>query len=171
MLVTPLGEPVPPQSVVSLLAAVDERLTIKWVPSVAGAYWAICEAWRRGDPRWELVQQGLMRESEAFDILKMLPPDCPAEQAEGILMRHFGRTTDPRQEAAEAIARVQQHNTKQKEAHVESFLSEQEEKHARQTKHELKLSIGATDAHPISHGIGDSPRTKRRKAAQGDRPS
>jgi len=52
MLVTALGEPVPPQAAVKLLAAVDERLAIKWVPSPAtGPYWAIVETWRRGDER------------------------------------------------------------------------------------------------------------------------
>lgn len=170
MLVTPRGEPVPPQSVVQRLAAVDERLTIKWVPSVVGPYWAICETWRRGDPRWEMVQRHEVREEDAFDILCMLPSDASAEEAEGILLRKFGRVSDPAAEAAEQMRRVTEFNAKQKEQHVEQFLVEQEEKHVRTSKHELEVSIGATAAHPISHGVGDSPRTKRRKAASSDAP-
>ena len=166
MLVTALGEPVPPQAAVKLLAAVDERLTIKWIPSPAtGPYWAIVEAWRRGDERWALVQQGLMREEEAFDILCMLPPDCSPYEAEGILLRRFGRVVDPRQESEDAVTRVAKANKAVKTKHVETFLVEQEEKHVRTSKHELELSIGAATAHPISHGIGDSPRATRRKAA------
>lgn len=168
MLVTALGEPVPPQSVVKRLAAVDERLTIRWMPSPAtGPYWAIVEQWRRGDPRWEMVQRGEVSMEHTYDMLCMLPSDCSAEQAEGILLRRFGRVVDPAKEAAEQVERIAKANAKRKEEHVETFLTEQEDKHARQTKHELELSVGATTAHPISHGIGDSPRAKRRKAAQG----
>lgn len=170
MLITPRGEPVPPQSVVQRLAAVDERLTIKWVPSVAGPYWAICETWRRGDTRWEMVQRGEFREEDAFDILCMLPPDASSEEAEGILLRKFGRVSDPAAEAAEQVRRITEANVKQKAAHVEQFLVEQEEKHVRTSKHDLELTVGATTAHPISHGVGDSPRTKRRKAASSDAP-
>lgn len=170
MLITPRGEPVPPQSVVQRLAAVDERLTIKWVPSVAGPYWAICETWRRGDTRWEMVQRGEFREEDAFDILCMLPPDASSEEAEGILLRKFGRVSDPAAEAAKQVRRITEANVKQKAAHVEQFLVEQEEKHVRTSKHDLELTVGATTAHPISHGVGDSPRTKRRKAASSDAP-
>lgn len=166
MLITPRGDPVPPQSVVARLAAVDERLTIKWVPSVAGPYWAICETWRRGDSRWDMVQRGEFREQDAFDILCMLPPDASSEEAEGILLRRFGRVSDPAAEAAEQMQRVATFNATQKKKHVENFLVEQEEKHVRTSKHDLELTIGATTAHPISHGVGDSPRAKRRKAAQ-----
>lgn len=167
MLITPLGEPVPPQSVVKRLAAVDERLTIKWVPSPAtGPYWAIVETWRRGDPRWELVQQRQVQEHEAFDILCMLPPDCSAEEAEGILLRRFGRVTDPKAEAEAQMAKVAAQNKAQKAKHVENFLVEQEEKHVRTSKHELEVQLGLEPAHPISHGVGEGTvRRMRRKSA------
>lgn len=165
MLVTALGEPVPPQSVVKRLAAVDERLSIRWVPSVAGAYWGIVERWHPDDPRWASVRSGEHPEAATYDLRAMLPPDCSAEEAEGFVLRHFERMGDHREAAAEKVATVGKHNAAVKAKHVESFLVEQEEKHVRTTKHELELVVGATPAHPISHGIGDSPRTKRRKAA------
>jgi hypothetical protein len=112
-----------------------------------------------------MVQRGEVRMEDTFDMLCMLPPDCPAEQAEGILLRKFGRVVNPAKEAAEQMERVARANAKRKTEHVETFLTEQEEKHARTTKHELELSVGATTAHPISHGVGDSPRAKRRKAS------
>jgi len=162
MLITPRGEPVPPQSVVRRLAAIDERLTIRWVPSVGGAYWAICETYRRGDERWALVQRGELREQEAFDILCMLPPDASSEEAEGILLRRFGRVEHAASEAQAQVERIARANAQQKQAHVDAFLREQEEKHERFTTHDAELVIGAATAHPISHGIGDNPRTSRR---------
>jgi hypothetical protein len=165
MLVTALGEPVPPQSVVKRLAAVDERLSIKWVPSLAGAYWGIIERWRADDPRWPDVRNGVVREQDAFDLRAMLPPDCSAEEAEGFVLRRFTRMGDAREAAAEKVATIAKHNAATKAKHVEGFMQDQEDKHIRTTKHELELSVGATTAHPISHGIGESPRMKRRKAA------
>ena len=109
------------------------------------------------------MQQGTVREHEAFDILCMLPSDCSPYEAEGILLRRFGRVVDPRKESEAAVTRVAKANKAVKEQHVETFLVEQDEKHVRTTKHDLELAIGAASAHPISHGIGDSPRAKRRK--------
>jgi hypothetical protein len=166
MLVTALGEPVPPQSVVKRLAAVDERLSIKWVPSVVGAYWGIIERWRSEDPRWQDVRNGIVREQDAFDLRAMLPGDCSAEEAEGFVLRHFERVSRPDQQAEKQVDRIVKHNRATKQKHVESFLEEQEHKTIRTSKHEHEVNLGVATAHPISHGIGDSPRTKRRKAAQ-----
>ena len=83
MLITPRGEPIPPQEAVRRLRDIDERLSVKWVPSAAGAYWAIIETWMHGDPRWERVATGEITRDQAFDLRAMLPPDCSAEESVG----------------------------------------------------------------------------------------
>lgn len=162
MLVTPRGDPIPPQSVVDRLAAVDERLTIKWVPSPAtGPYWAIVERWPRGDARWQYVRDGVHGEDLAYDMLAMLPPDCSAEQAEGFILRKFARVTDPKKDAQQQVERVQKANDQRKVAVREAFLVEQEEKHARQTSHEMRVLAGAEAAHPMVSGV-DLPATPKK---------
>jgi hypothetical protein len=164
LLVSPRGEPVPPSSVLKRLAAVDERLSLRWMPSpLTGPYWALVERWRRGDPRWERVQSGELTEDHAVDMVAMLPPDCSVHDVEGWMLRKFGRVIDPEKEAAQQIERLQQANEKRKVTIREQFLVDQEEKHRRQTKHELEVSVGAATAHPMVSGVGDGTIKQGRK--------
>lgn len=163
MLITPTFEPVPPQDALRRLRSIDERLAIRWVPSAGGAYWAITERWPSGDPRWQLVQSGQVREHEAFDIRAMLPPDCSAEQAEGFVMRHFERVDDPAKQAAKKLEQVQKHNAAAKQKHIDTFMAEQEVKTATTTKHEYEVQLGLEKAHPMVHGVGEGTKKKLRK--------
>lgn len=172
MLITPRGEPVPPQEAVRRLREIDERLTVKWVPSAVGAYWAIVETWPRGDARWERVQAGEITEAQAFDLRAMLPPDCSAEQAVGFVERFFRPVGHAGEDAAKHIQQVAKHNASVKAQHVETFLVEQEYKTARTSKHEHELNLGVAAAHPISHGFGEGTTegakvVARRKRAKG----
>lgn len=162
---TAFGEPVPPQEAVRRLREIDERLSVKWVPSAAGAYWGIIEQWKESDPRWEYVKRGEFTRDQTYDLRAMLPPDCSAEEAVGFVERYFRPVGHAATDAAEAIAKVTKFNKSVKEKHVENFMAEQDDKQVRTTKHELEVQLGVATAHPISHGIGDSPRLKRRKAA------
>lgn len=172
MLITPRGEPVPPQEAVRRLREIDERLTVRWVPSAAGAYWAIVETWPMGDARWERVRAGEITEAQAFDLRAMLPPDCSAEEAVGFVERHFRPVRHAPSEAAEHVQRVAKHNAAAKAQHVERFLEEQEFKTARTSKHEHEVNLGVAAAHPISHGFGEGTTegakiVARRKRAKG----
>lgn len=173
MLITPRGEPVPPQEAVRRLQQIDERLSVKWVPSAAGAYWAIIETWPRGDERWSRVQSGEITEAQAFDLRAMLPPDCSAEEAVGFVERFFRPVGNAAEDAAEHIKKIDRHNKATKAKHLENFLVEQEFKTARTSKHEYEVDLGVAAAHPISHGIGEGTTegakvtARRKKAAKG----
>lgn len=172
MLITPRGEPVPPQEAVRRLREIDERLTVRWVPSAVGAYWAIVETWPRGDARWERVQTGEITEAQAFDLRAMLPPDCSAEEAVGFVERFFRPVGNAAEDAAKHIQQVAKHNANVKAQHLESFIEEQEFKTARTSKHEHEVNLGVVAAHPISHGFGEGTTegakvTARRKRAKG----
>lgn len=163
MLITPNFEPVPPQEAVKRLRAIDERLSIKWVPSAAGPYWAIIETWRPDDQRWQMVRRGEVPEKFAFDIRAMLPPDCSAHEAEGFVMRTFRPVRDAAKEAGQKMAAVQKFNREVKEKHIENFLIDQEDKTKRTSKHEHELSLGVATAHPMIHGIGEGSGKKGRR--------
>lgn len=162
MLITPYGDPVPPQAVVKRLAAIDRRLSIKWVPSVAGPYWGIIERWPEGDNRWQMVQRGEVKEHEAFDIRAMLPPDCSAEQAEGFVLRYFERVDDPAKQAAKKMEQIQKYNAATKQKHIDNFMAEQEVKTATTSKHDYEVQLGLEKAHPMVHGIGEGTKKKRK---------
>lgn len=147
------GEPVPPSEAIKRLNAIDRRLTLKWVGGLA-PYWGIVEPWSDDDPRWQDVSRGLVPKESAYEVRAMLPPDCSPEEVEGFVLRYFERVTDPKRQAFMKLERVRQHNQAVKQAHKEAFLVEQEEKHARTTKHELELVVGGATAHPISSGFG-----------------
>jgi hypothetical protein len=155
MLITPRGEPVPPQEAVRRLREIDERLSVKWVPSASGPYWGIIETWKQGDERWARVNSGEIREEQAFDLRAMLPPDCSAEEAVGFVERFFEPVTDPAKQAAAKMERVDRENKAVKAAHMERFMEEQELKTATTSKHEYEVQLGVAEAHPISHGFGE----------------
>lgn len=173
MLITPRGEPVPPQEAVRRLRAIDERLSVKWVPSAAGPYWGIIEVWTSSDPRWERVRSGEITEAQAFDLRAMLPPDCSAEQAVGFVERHFRPVGHAASDAAAHVQRVAQHNAATKAKHLETFMVDQEYKTARTSKHEYEVQLGVASAHPISSGFGEGTsegaarRRRIKKAAEG----
>ena len=169
MLVTPLGEPVPPQSVVKRLAAVDPRLSIKWVPSAAargGAYWGVIERWREDDPRWARVRSHELPETSAFDLRAMLPIDCSVDEADSFVARVFRPVSDAAKEAAQKVEQVVKHNADVKDRHVERFMLEQEEKTAKTTKHEYEVQLGIATAHPMVSGVGDGTLKKGRRKAK-----
>jgi hypothetical protein len=163
MLITPYGEPVPPQAVVKRLAAIDRRLSIKWVPGAAGPYWGIIERWKGGDERFQLVREGKMRDEEAFDLRAMLPPDCSAEEAEGFVLRYFERVDDPTRQATKKMEKIQKHNAEAKQKHIDNFLAEQEHKTATTSKHDYEVQLGLEKAHPMVHGVGEGIKKKVRK--------
>jgi hypothetical protein len=165
MLVTPRGEPVPPQSVVRRLAAVDPRLSVKWVPMPTGAYWGIIERWKEGDPRFEMIQKGEMSPDSAFDLRAILPAGWSVEESESFVARHFERVSDPGRQAEDKVKRILKHNRAVKEQHIDNFLVEQEEKHVRTTKHDLELQMGMATAAPVSSGVGEGTIKKSRRKA------
>lgn len=156
------------------LRDIDERLSVKWVPSAAGAYWAIIETWKQGDPRWERVATGEIGREQAFDLRAMLPPDCSAEESVGFVERYFRPVGNAAEDAAKHIEKVVKHNRATKEKHIEHFMIEQEFKTARTSKHEYEVDLGVATAHPISSGFGDGTTegakivARKKKQAKGE---
>ncbi len=155
MLITPRGEPVPPQEAVRRLQEIDERLSVKWVPSASGPYWGIIETWKQGDERWERVNSGEITRDQAFDLRAMLPPDCSAEEAVGFVERFFEPVGDAAKQAADKMAKIERHNRAQKAKHVDEFMADQEHKTARTSRHEHEVALGVAAAHPVSSGFGE----------------
>ena len=174
MLITPRGEPIPPQEALRRLREIDERLSVKWVPSATGAYWGIIETWKQGDERWARVNSGEITREQAFDLRAMLPPDCSAEEAVGFVERYFRPVGDAAKDAAKHIEKLVKHNKDTKAKHVENFLIEQEFKTARTSKHEYEVDLGVAAAHPISSGFGEGTTegakvtARKKKQAKGD---
>ena len=173
MLITPRGEPIPPQEAVRRLREIDERLSVKWVPSATGPYWGIIETWKAGDERWSRVTTGEITPEQAFDLRAMLPGDCSAEQAVGFVERYFEPVSNAREQAAKHLDKVVQHNKATKAKHVENFMVEQEFKTARTSKHEYEVQLGVEAAHPISSGFGEGTTegakvvARKKRAAKG----
>lgn len=166
MLITPYGEPVPPQEAVKKLRQIDPRLSLKWVPSAAGAYWGIIETYGEHDPRWARVNSGELPRELAFDLRAMLPPDCSAEEAVGFVERYFRPVGDARKEAEAKVKKVVKANAEVKQRHVDKFLEEQEYKTATTTKHDYEVQLGLATAHPMVAGVGEGSLKKSRRKAE-----
>lgn len=107
MLLTATGTPAVSPGLLARLTAVDERLGLVWHPL---GWWAVTWAWAPNDPRWAHVQQGREAETNAYDVVGQLPPDCSVDEAPAYLersMRSMGR-----EDVARLADRVRDHNAR-----------------------------------------------------------
>ena len=135
----------PPAEALKRLAAIDPRLSMRWVDGVL-SYWAITEKWKENDPRREMIQKGELAPTSDFDVKAFLPQSCSPYEIEGYIALRFERVTDTAKQAEEAVQSVERANNARKEAVREEFMAEQDEKAVRTTKHELEVQMGVATA-------------------------
>jgi hypothetical protein len=134
-----------PVEAVQRLAAIDPRLSMRWVDGVL-SYWAITEQWLPNDPRREQIKKGELRADADFDIKGFLPTDCSPAEVEGYIANNWVRVTDARKQAEDIVEGVKAENLKRQAEIHEAFADEQAEKGAKTTKHELEVQAGLATA-------------------------
>lgn len=135
----------PPEAAVRALAAIDPRLSIRWVDG-ALSYWAITQRWLDNDPRRERIKKSELPHDMDFDIVKFVPEDCSPYEMEGLIARTFVRVNDPKKQATEAAESVEKANKDHQTKLQEAFVDEQGERGAKTTKHELEVQAGLATA-------------------------
>lgn len=148
------GTPIPPQSVVRRLQEISPRLSLVWVGGGHVQYWGLRETWRQGDPRWEQVQTGKIAPDLAYDVAQVFPPECSGEDMAAFVERYYGeRNMLPRAEAAKEAERIatkqMQSDASVREGHIQRVHEESLERHARESKHNLRVRAGVEKAHPM----------------------
>lgn len=157
-LVTPQGDPVPPQAVVARLkeynAQRGTRYQIAWVKGAWGAsYFGLKDQWAERDPRREEIQRGARDPGSDFDLLTMFPPECPADNMIAWLESQFGRVyTDPVGEAAKRVDEAQRHYDEVMQGHVNAAVDTGTERILSETNHSREVRAGAATAHPMVPG-------------------
>lgn len=88
ILVNSVGLPEPSPDIQRRLQQVHHGLSLRYSPSVVGA-WLITKEWERDDPRWEMVKRQEMAAADAWDSIGYLPMDCPTDQAPSYITKVF----------------------------------------------------------------------------------
>lgn len=172
---------VPPAAAARLREA-DPRLSMRFIQSAAGSYWAIQRTWDEHDPRRAGIQRQEIPPDAAQDIVAMLPGDVSPDEAGQFVERYFVKSADPKADAvrmaAEAVKREQEAQAKQ----LEQFMAAQEEDVRTTTDHDRRLMVGADTAHPMVAGADFSagaagelppapaPKKKRGRSADASKP-
>lgn len=103
--------PEPPFGLLERLHALNRRLGLLWFGSVHR--WGVTFDWSADDPRRARIQAGEIDPRRAFDLVGMLPDDCPLDQVAGWLEREL--RTHPNKDAVRAlVADVDAHNARQR---------------------------------------------------------
>lgn len=162
-----------PAAAVAALHAKSSRLGLKLIPSMTGAYWGVLEQWRFDDPRYERIQRGEIPAGSDMDLIQTFSADMRAEDVVSWVATHYGdRVLDTRDAEIEALRRsieIDRANTAKKEARLNAFLADSEQKVKDDTPHQRRLAVGADTVHPMVSGFGDAPprnqdKPKKRKA-------
>jgi hypothetical protein len=122
--------PEPPFGLLERLHTLNKRLGLLWFESMQR--WGVTFDWADSDPRRARVQLGEIRPTRAFDLLTILPEDCPAADAAGYLERS-----------------LRQHPSKDA---VRSLLSDIEAENAKARKEVLRPALEV--AEELLHGRG-----------------
>lgn len=139
--------PVAPQDIVARLAAVSERLTLRWVPSAAGSYWGVMEKWRSGDPRWIEVQRGHIAAAGANDLIHMFDRSMPESSMASWIETHYGErnaSKDPIGDARRIVEETERRNAAVREAKMQEIEANNEVKVKEMTDHQRRLLGGDT---------------------------
>jgi hypothetical protein len=99
--------PEPPFGLPERLRALDARLGLLFLRD---GRWAITFEWSPTDPRRLHIQRGTHPPNRAFDIICILPSDCPLEQAPGYLETHLRRQPARTHDVDALLLRMEQAN-------------------------------------------------------------
>jgi hypothetical protein len=115
--------PEPPFGLPERLRTLDPRLGLLFLRD---GRWAITHDWRPDDPRRALIQAGTHSPRRAFDILCILPADCPLESAPSYLEVHLRRAAQSADVAA-LLARIADANARARQQILQPTLELAEE--------------------------------------------
>ena len=142
----------PPPAALARLREVDPRLSMRFVPSVAGSYWVITREWVADDPRRAAIQRGEMDPAFANDIVATLPGDVGPQEAGAFVERYFVKSDDPKSDAVRRVAEQVAAQEKANKEQLVEFINSQSEKAMEMTSHDRLLLAGAETAHPMVSG-------------------
>lgn len=165
VLVTPLGEPFPPDDVVKALAAIDPDLRIRWVESAFAGMSAFCieRRWRRGDPRWREVQEGRYSADSAFDTEGRFPREIRTGEMISWLKNRYRDAPLSKDQAAKEAERIVDDRFKTAKAAEEDAINrtveQGTERAIRESDHDRLVRGGFAKAHPMVPGMHfDGPK-------------
>lgn len=156
VLVASSGVPVPPVEVERALERADPRWFLKFMPHPK-PHWAVCERWRDNDPRRQLVRNGTIPMTAAFDMIANCPYGVTADEALSYLERKLVRVTDARRQAEREQAAIHKANDDRRQSVKDELRSDIEHQASRMTSHEARLLGGGEAAHPMIHGADLTP--------------
>lgn len=181
MLLTPdsVRAPEVPPAAAARLREADPALSLRYIQSAAGAYWAFMRDWDDHDPRRARVQSQEIAPDAAKDMVATLPGDVSPDEAGAFVEKFFFKSDDPKKDAvrmaAESVRREQAAQAKQ----MESFLAAQEDVMRSTTAHDKRVLAGAEAAHPMVGGMAFSagaagelppepPKKKRKRSSDAE---
>lgn len=167
-IVDAVGHPVPPHEVVRRL---PPGASIKWVPSAGfygTAYFALFKRWSPGDPRWQRVQSGEIKDEDARDIVQMFPRECPTHEMAAYVENRWGARNapaDPRAEADRMVAEAQKLYAQAEAESIDRAIDVSNQRSERESRHDLRVRAGAdvptpmvTVAADVSPAVPDGPK-------------
>lgn len=107
MILNSRGHRLPSADVQRRLKQVHPALGMAWLPS---GQWALTYDWPLGDARWAKVQRGEIGDDACYDIWGIAPPTLRDEDAFGFLVNTLRRNSQTREEARQALDRVDAYN-------------------------------------------------------------
>jgi hypothetical protein len=164
-LVTPRGDPIPPQDVVQRLREIDRGLSIQWVAGAMGThYFGLFQRWRESDRRWESVRAGEVQEKDARDLVTMFPPECPPASMAAWVEYRWGPRAIPKDPAKEA-ERIVEASMRQRQsvddAVVDRVTQTGLDRFEREDTHDRLVRAGLEKAHPMVPGGFERTEPKR----------
>lgn len=116
-ILTAQGVPAAAKHIKDRLAEIDPALGLaimSW-PEPPFERWAVTLHWPAQDPRRVAVREGTLAPDKAFDVLLVLPVDCPPEQAYGYLTNALKAWSGSKAEVGRLLDRVHHYNAAQQQ--------------------------------------------------------
>lgn len=128
-LVTAQGVPTAAKAIKDRLVEIHPQLGLCLMPWPDPPFerWAVTYWWDDSDPRRAGVRDGSLAPDRAFDILLILPEDCPPDQAYGYLVNSLKAWSGSRADIAKLLDRVHHYNAKARQAAVQETVDLAEE--------------------------------------------
>ena len=151
-LITPMGDPVPPQDILRRVKAISPRYDIRWVSGAWGmSYFGLFEQWTERDARREWIQRGAHDPSKDYDLVYMFPVGCTPHEMAAYVEQRFGmRGIDPRKEADRLVAEAQKLYAQASDEAVDKTVQLSMERRERESDHDLRVRGGLDTPTPMS---------------------
>lgn len=164
VLVSAAGTPVPPQDAVRRLKAVDDRLSLEWVPGAWGTQgFVLMRAWAPDDQRWQRVRSGELDPSGARDAIFRFPRDCSSADIGAYVENSYGDRAvgDPVAEAERLVREAQERLEKAREGAITKAVDTGTQRIQDESDHLRLVQAGVERAHPMVPGGLERTEPKR----------